>query len=930
MAARDGWSRTTTAPGELVAEPTDEPPDPAPEADQPPEALFPDLPGSIEARIDAILNRPGAEWEAAFGALAEQFPDHRPAILGLYEMFAQGPSLAALEPDDHTQGKAAQRRADGLIGQSIGRCSILKLLGEGGMGEVYLAEQTEPVRRRVALKVIKAGMDSARVLSRFALERQALAVMSHENIAKVYDAGTTDLGQPYFVMEYVPGLPLGRHCDRFQYSIERRLELFVRVCAGVQHAHHKGIIHRDLKPANILVSTAQDRPTPKIIDFGLARATGESIGGSDHQTRIGFTLGTPEYMSPEQAGAGPDVDTRADVYSLGVILFELLVGTLPFPSAELRSRSLTEIQQFLETADAPRPSSCVPPDTGSSEALVVRSTNAEALRSKLRRDLDWIVLKAMAVERSRRYSTPAELAADIQRYLRHEPVLATPPTTWYRVTKYWQRHKIQVSAALLVALALVGGATGTALGLIEAREANRETSKALRQAENYLDQLGLLKIGESLAAARNDPAVDVVPWPQNLAQIEAWVDNGETVAAKHEVVLAALGDLTARAAAAARAGATAKYDWNDEYLTRRLTELDAELLDFCSGIDSLLERMRARARWAATVTDLSITSNREAWDEAIAAIAASDGVRASEAYGHMTLEPQVGLVPLRMDPRSKLWEFLHLRSGDHAPPRLDEQGRYRLINDTGIVFILVPGGATVLGASADDARHPDLAATDQDGPSYGVHLEPYFLAKYELSQGQWWELGGGKPASLHDGMESEDGKAFTWLNPVEQVSWFDCKRVLGGYGLRMPTEQEWEHACRAGTPTPWSCGATTADLDGYANLADRRAAEFTVWESEAFDDGYVAHAPIGSFLPNPFGFHDMHGNVSEWCEDVYAELLSQPQSSERVLDDSGVRVVRGGAFFSIAAEARSSSRLKYDPGGKFQFIGVRPARSITP
>lgn len=900
-----------------------------------PEAIFPDLPPAVEAHIDRILNRPRRSWKADFDALALDHPDHRGAILGLYEMFAApgGASLDQAAPPAPSQ----PQRIDPTLGTTIGPYSVIKALGEGGMGTVYLAEQSEPVRRRVALKVIKAGMDSQRVLSRFELERQALALMSHENIAKVYDAGTTGLGQPFFVMEYVPGLPLARHCDRFQYTIEQRLQLFLRLCAGVQHAHHKGIIHRDLKPANVLVSTAQDRPIPKIIDFGLARATSASVSGTAHQTHAGFTLGTPEYMSPEQAGAERDVDTRTDVYSLGVMLYELLTGVLPFASEEIRTRSLSEIQEFLESTDTPRPSARLTSDPPTlDDRLVVRRTSLEHLAATLRSDLDWIVLKAMNPERGDRYSTPSDLGADIQRYLRHEPVEATPPSTAYRIKKYWRRHRLQVSAGVIAGLAIVGGGTGTVFGLLQARDANDAltTSEAtarrtLRKAETYLSQLGLLELGDRLAAARDDEAVTAVAWPENARRLRAWVDErGEPIAAARVTVMQSLDELRQRALRPPTPSQPAEYsEWNDSYLDRRLSALRKAIEEF-SAPGALLDHMRQRAAWAESIARRSVDDHRARWDAAIAAIRASDGATAHERYERLELAPQVGLVPVGMDPDSKLWEFVHLRSSGEGPiPERGEEGALQLSEDAGIVFVLVPGGRSALGAAPSDPRNPDPMASADDGPSYEVNIEPFFLAKHELTQAQWKRLTGKEPSALRVGTHTSDGKAFTWRNPVEQVSWFEADAATRRFGLRLPTEQEWESACRAGASTPWSHGAEPSGLDAIANLSDRSAAKIVGWEIAAeLDDGYLGHAPVGSFDANAWGFHDMHGNVCEWCKDAYGRLPSQSDDGE--LAPEGPHIVRGGAFSSLPATARCSARLKYPPGGQYQSIGVRPARSV--
>jgi tetratricopeptide (TPR) repeat protein len=355
-----------------------------------------------------------------------------------------------------------------------GRYTLQQKLGAGGMGEVWVAQQTEPVKRKVALKLVKAGMDSQAVLARFEQERQALALMDHPNIARVLDGGLTPTGQPFFAMELVNGLPLTKFCDEMKLTLRERLELFVPICLAVQHAHQKGIIHRDLKPANILVARIDGKPVPKVIDFGVAKAIAGRLTDASLATEQGAIVGTLEYMSPEQAGtSGKDVDTRSDVYSLGVVLYELLTGLRPIDARRLRQAAWTEMIRIIQEEEPSRPSTRLSTDDLLPSLAATRQTEPKQLTALLRGELDWVVLKCLEKQRDRRYETANALARDVQRYLADEVVEARPPSAGYRLQKFVRRHKVAVVAGSLVAAALVLGLLGTSLGLAEAQKQRR-------------------------------------------------------------------------------------------------------------------------------------------------------------------------------------------------------------------------------------------------------------------------------------------------------------------------------------------------------------------------------------------------------------------------------------------------------------------------
>ena len=383
--------------------------------------------------------------------------------------------------------------------RTLGAYRLLQLVGQGGMGEVWLAEQTHPVRRQVALKVIKAGMDTAQVVSRFEAERQALALMDHPAIATVYDAGSTPEGRPYFAMEYVKGEPITSYCDRQRLTTHARLELFMQVCEGVQHAHQKGIIHRDLKPSNVLVTIQDERPVPKIIDFGVAKATAQHLTERTLYTELGVMIGTPEYMSPEQAEMGGlDIDTRTDIYALGVILYELLTGVLPFERKELRESGFAEIQRTIREKEPPKPSTRITHrGPASAEAAAKRHTEPRRLASELRGDLDWVTMKALEKDRTRRYQTANALAADVRRHLAHEPVSAGPPSVAYRARKFARRHRFGVAVAGAAGLAVIAFAAAMAVQAqriaVERDRANREAETS-RRVSDFL--VGLFEVSK--------------------------------------------------------------------------------------------------------------------------------------------------------------------------------------------------------------------------------------------------------------------------------------------------------------------------------------------------------------------------------------------------------------------------------------------------
>ncbi len=376
-------------------------------------------------------------------------------------------------------------------GDKIGRYKLLQKIGEGGCGVVYMAEQEEPVHRPVALKIIKLGMDTRSVIARFEAERQALALMDHPHIARVFDGGATEVGRPYFVMELVRGVPITKYCDEHRLDLHERLELFVQVCQAVQHAHQKGVIHRDLKPSNILVAIHDDKQVPKVIDFGIAKATHQRLTEKTLFTRFNQLIGTPAYMSPEQAGLSSlDVDTRSDIYSLGVLLYELLTGRTPFSKEELLTAGYEEICRIIREKEPPKPSTRLSTLSAAERGTIAaqRKIPPEKLGRLVRGELDWVVMKALEKDRKRRYESATALAQDMDRFLNHEPVSAVSPSLRYRGMKFARRNRVPLTAASLFLLVLI---TGAVMSTVQAIRANRNAKEAKRQyqiATNATDQ----------------------------------------------------------------------------------------------------------------------------------------------------------------------------------------------------------------------------------------------------------------------------------------------------------------------------------------------------------------------------------------------------------------------------------------------------------
>jgi len=464
-------------------------------------------------------------------------------------------------------------------GERIGRYKLLDKIGEGGFGDVWMAEQEEPVRRRVAFKIIKAGMDTREVVARFEAERQALALMDHPNIAHVFDGGATVTGRPYFVMELVRGVPIAKYCDEHRLSVDERLELFIQVCQAVQHAHQKGIIHRDLKPSNVLVALLEDRAVPKVIDFGIAKATAQRLTEKTLFTRFQQFVGTPAYMSPEQTGTNrEDIDTRSDIYSLGVLLYELLTGRTPFETQKLLAAGYETILRTIREQEPPKPSTRL--TTLSREELSVVAAGRRAAPEKLgktvRGDLDWIVMKCLEKDRTRRYETATGLAADIARHLNNEPILAAPPSAAYRLRRFARRHRVALATTVAFGLVLEGGIVTSTWQFWRANRFGREAERQRQVATNEAARANRL-LGESEQARqeteRKRQALEASLYASRVSlAYQAW-ENGDVEEAEGLLALCP----------------SALRGWEWHYLRRQCHQ---EILSF-DAVGSHRERLRS-------------------------------------------------------------------------------------------------------------------------------------------------------------------------------------------------------------------------------------------------------------------------------------------------------------------------------------------------
>lgn len=791
----------------------------------------------------------------------------------------------------HRASESLLQPGELLPGHRIGRFVLRELLGQGGMGQVWDAEDTR-LRRRVALKLVLPSRMGERGLERFLREARAGGRLMHPNVVQTLACGE-DSGRAWIAQELIAGartlrdfLAELRNLDQLPEGHYREVaELTSQVARGLEAAHAAGVIHRDIKPGNILLSR---EGVPKLADFGLAQLRDDSF-----LSQSGDFVGTWAYMSPEQVGGGREaLEHPSDVFTLGVVLYELLTQRRPFDGD-----SSAQLADQIRHQDPPR---------------------ADVVHSRVPKDLAIIASKAMEKSPGARYQTALELAEDLERFLHHQPILARPPGIVCRLGK-WVRRNPALSAAagvMLVALIVVAGL---------AFDLAHQTALARRQQEAVLRlsvQVDLEELVEEQALL----------WPAReglVPELEQWIARAEQLVAalpEHQATLERLSLGSVDVSADSKLGSGMRVSergerWWRERLTRLIAEIESlehDLLD---------PRAVTGAHGWSVSRRLAFARDLER--------AAAEGGRTHAAWGRylpeiladhpgLELEPRSDLLPLGRDPSSRLWEFAHLPSGE--PALRGEDGELHHPLEFGLVLVLIPGGRDYLGSQGAD---PDGPNYDPDGLAQPVELrevelEPYFISKYEVTQQQWAQITGQAPV--------EYGGASPHC-PVAQVTWPECATFCERMGLVLPTEEEWEFAARAGTDTPFWTGRGLEELVVAANVADqsqRKVTRITWVLHDPIEDGYVEAAPVGSFAPNPFGLHEVHGNVWEWCQDAYGDFgyaLPYSESELSALPDHAAvrRAYRGGSFNDRANHARSANRLMDLEGYKTYALGLRPA-----
>jgi formylglycine-generating enzyme required for sulfatase activity/serine/threonine protein kinase len=889
------------------------------------------------------------------------------------------------EPGAAPPTAPVQDRSDSTA--CAGRYRFQGDIAQGGMGVIRKGHDQD-LGRDVAVKVVHDRYrDDPAVLRRFVEEAQIGGQLQHPGIVPVYELGLDDQGRVCFAMQLVRGRSTEEIFDlcragREGWSITRGLEVVLKVCDTLAFAHEKGVLHRDLKPGNVMVGRHGE---VYVVDWGLAKVLGQ---GDSHDLRLrpqdpagqapgagrerqeadlgspvltmdGAVVGTPSYMPPEQAMGQVDrLDQRADVYAVGALLYRLLTGCHPYVAPGARVSAHEIVRRVV--AGPPTP--------------------VHELDHSIPAELTAICERAMAREIGQRFRDLRELAEELRAYLDHRVVKSYRTGAMVEMRLWIRRNRGMAAGIAAAFLVLVLGLVSvqyarneaeTSLerfqqlsALVTVQELSREADELwpevptmippmtdwLARAERLYRMLPEQRAALDAVRGRGrTPGVDEArrqdqrhPRWRELLDLQARAESARTgllaLAAKGAPLVgdeprgAALQSCLADAerglgplrAEIGSARVPEMADDGDRFLFQQLSKLVTELDALGNGA---LPDVRRRIAWAQRIGRVSLEDHRAAWADAID--------RARQRYGGLVLTPQTGLVPIGPDPQTRLEEFWHVRSGDR--PERGADGRLVPTETMGIVLVLLPGGRFTMGAERDPARpHYDPQAYPNESPPHEVPLVPFFLSKYEMTQGQWLRATGENPSFHHPGSKFMHGngpdKAIDLRHPVELVSLETCTRVLGRFGLRLPTEAQWEYGARAGSDTPYWFGTDPALLATLANVADRSArTRFTMQDSAAWDDGHVVHGPVGHWPANGFALHEVCGNVWEWCRDNFGEYLlpARPGDGERLAGGATSRVARGGAWFESPRAARSSNRIVIAPGDRDHSLGCRPCRDLT-
>ncbi|MAG56914.1 MAG: hypothetical protein CMJ83_11525 [Planctomycetes bacterium] len=809
-----------------------------------------------------------------------RFPTHEEAVIREYlELEIASQSVTDVEQPDESGS---------TLPPTVGPYRILSELGRGGQGVVYLAEDAR-LSRRFALKVVARGQvfRSEQALQRLRREARAAARVDHQGICTVYDLDGND-DEIWLAMRYIRGTTLrelNRHAGGARPRADEIAEfvrLFAQAARALHAAHNKGLIHRDIKPSNLMV-TPNARAV--ILDFGLAR---DACGQDTSLTEPGFVVGTPAYMSPEQRGEiDRRPDRRTDIWSLGATLYECVT----------RQRVLRPAQGAW------------------SDATDTAVTDPRRINSHVKKDLAVVLMTCLEDDPDHRYASAAQLAIDLERVFEGRPPSTRPVGPFLRLSYAFRRHPglgstlagsvASLIAGLVVSLVLLSDRGRETAALADTLA---DTKRLLEQEQDALTHAARIA---NIQRARELIAEESSLWPAGPSQVPAlrqWLTSARRLSADR-----ADDDVwIARALA------------HDSYVIKRdvLLWWAAELRSVHTRLAQLGAIVEQRHDRAASLQRRTLEVAAVAWRNTCAALAAPTG---DGPYSTMKLSPQLGLLPLGRDPDTGLFEFAHLPSGAPAVRHLSGHLRYPV--NAGIVLVLVPGGRFRMGAPASEP-----GSLPAERPESTVGLEPFFIAKHEVTQEQWLHIMGRNP-SAHRWTKGGEGQGATRRHPVEFVSHDDSALYVSRIGLLLPTEAQWEFASRGGTTTPWFAGEQPRSLQGFANLACRAAAQaFPMINPEpGLDDGFARSAPVGSFKPNAFGLHDVAGNVSEWVRDDSADYRMRPRADDGLRKGAFVsdgRVHRGGSWSDTSASARSASRPTSPRTHRARVVGLRPSRSI--